>query len=173
MLSGNGWSFVLPQVVLGSNWSIPLKLVVSPDGLFRRKVNSTSNTSDFLSGSWSNCFHSDKIQLSSHFSRTQDSINPKFGNVYVVFLASLCGNTLFDKPVCGLIDEAADRLVEQGVATKTGKKYNIDVSKLGIDRILGSGKVTRKLNLVGVKAITPRAREKVTGVGGTIDLPAE
>ena len=73
----------------------------------------------------------------------------------------------------GDIDEAADRLVEQGVATKTGKKYNIDVSKLGIDRILGSGKVTRKLNLVGVKAITPRAREKVTGIGGSIDLPSE
>ena len=73
----------------------------------------------------------------------------------------------------GDIDEAADRLVEQGAATKTGKRYKIDVSKLGIERILGSGKVTRKLNLVGVKAITPRAREKVTGVGGTIDLPAE
>ena len=73
----------------------------------------------------------------------------------------------------GDIDEAADRLVEQGGATRTGKRYNIDVAKLGIDRILGSGKVTRKLNLVGVKAITPRAREKVTGVGGTINLPAE
>jgi large subunit ribosomal protein L15 len=59
----------------------------------------------------------------------------------------------------GDIDEAADRLVEQGAA--------------GIDRILGSGKVTRKMNLVGVKAITPRAREKVTGIGGTIDLPEE
>jgi large subunit ribosomal protein L15 len=73
----------------------------------------------------------------------------------------------------GDIDEAADRLVEQGAATKTGKRYNIDVSKIGIDRILGSGKVTRKMNLVGVKAITPRAREKVTGIGGTIDLPEE
>lgn len=73
----------------------------------------------------------------------------------------------------GDIDEAADRLVAQGVAMKVGKKYSIDVSKLGIDRILGSGKVTRKLDLVGVKAITPRAREKVTGSGGTIDLPAE
>ena len=73
----------------------------------------------------------------------------------------------------GDIDEAADRLVERGAATMTGKRYNIDESKIGIDRILGSGKVTRKLNLVGVKAITPRAREKVTGVGGTIDLPEE
>ena len=73
----------------------------------------------------------------------------------------------------GEIDEAADRLVEKGIATMTGKRYNIDVSKLGIDRILGSGKVTRKLNLTGVQSITPRAREKVTGVGGTIDLPVE
>ena len=73
----------------------------------------------------------------------------------------------------GDIDEAADRLVERGAATMTGKRYNIDVSKIGIDRILGSGKVTRMLNLVGVKAITSRAREKVTGAGGTIDLPAE
>jgi large subunit ribosomal protein L15 len=73
----------------------------------------------------------------------------------------------------GEIDEAADRLVEKGIATMTGKRYNIDVSKLGIDRILGSGKVTRKLNLTGVQSITVRAREKVTGVGGTIDLPAE
>ncbi len=73
----------------------------------------------------------------------------------------------------GDIDEAADRLVQKGVATMKGKQYDIDVSKLGIDRILGSGKVTRKLNLVGVRAITSRAREKVTGNGGTIDLPAE
>jgi large subunit ribosomal protein L15 len=73
----------------------------------------------------------------------------------------------------GDIDEAADRLVGQGMATMTGKRYNIDVSNMGIDRILGSGKVTRKLNLMGVKAITPRAREKVAGIGGTIDLPAE
>ena len=73
----------------------------------------------------------------------------------------------------GEIDEAADRLVEKGVATMTGKRYNIDVSQLGIDRILGSGKVTKKLNLTGVKSISARAREKVTGVGGTIDLPEE
>jgi large subunit ribosomal protein L15 len=73
----------------------------------------------------------------------------------------------------GEIDEAADRLVAKGLATMTGKRYNIDVSKLEIDRILGSGRVSRKLNLTGVKSITSRAREKVTGVGGTLDLPEE
>jgi large subunit ribosomal protein L15 len=73
----------------------------------------------------------------------------------------------------GEIDEAADRLVTKGLATLTGKRYNIDVSKLGIDRVLGSGRVSRKLNLTGVKSITSRAREKVTGAGGTLDLPEE
>jgi large subunit ribosomal protein L15 len=73
----------------------------------------------------------------------------------------------------GEIDEAADRLVTKGLATMTGKKYNIDVSKLGIDRVLGSGRVSRKLNLKGVKSITSRAREKITSIGGTLDLPEE
>lgn len=73
----------------------------------------------------------------------------------------------------GDLDEAADRLVAQGIATQKGKKYTIDVSRLGVDKILGSGKVTRKLNLVSVKAITARAREKVLANGGSVDLPIE
>ncbi|MGY5854749.1 MAG: uL15 family ribosomal protein [Candidatus Thorarchaeota archaeon] len=73
----------------------------------------------------------------------------------------------------GEIDTNADLLVERELATMKGKRYQIDVSKLGIDKILGSGKVTRKMDLTGVKAITERAREKVTGIGGTIDLPVD
>jgi len=73
----------------------------------------------------------------------------------------------------GEIDEAADRLVERGLAIKKGKNYSIDVKKLGIERILGSGKVTRQLDLTGVDSITSRAREKVTEAGGSVDLPEE
>jgi large subunit ribosomal protein L15 len=73
----------------------------------------------------------------------------------------------------GEIDAAAEKLVARGLASKTGKRYSIDVSKLGVDKILGSGKVTRRLNLTGVKAITNRAREKITEKGGTVDLPTE
>ena len=73
----------------------------------------------------------------------------------------------------GEIDAAVDRFVEAGFATTKGKRYQIDIAKLGIDKILGSGKVTNKLDLTGVKAISVRAREKVTGIGGTIDLPVE
>jgi large subunit ribosomal protein L15 len=73
----------------------------------------------------------------------------------------------------GQLDESADKLVDRELATKKGKAYTIDVTQLGIDKVLGSGSVTRKLNLVGVKAITSRAREKVTSVGGSIDLPID
>lgn len=73
----------------------------------------------------------------------------------------------------GEIDAAADRLVAKGLATKSGRRYTIDVSQLGIDKILGSGQVTKQLNLVGVKDISVRARQKITEKGGTVDLPEE
>lgn len=73
----------------------------------------------------------------------------------------------------GDIDEALDRLVERGGATKKGKKYTVDLSVLGIDKVLGSGKVTNAIDLVGVKAISARAREKIESKGGSVDLPNE
>ena len=73
----------------------------------------------------------------------------------------------------GDIDEALERLVERGGATKKGRKYTVDLSVIGIDKILGAGKVTHAINLVGVKAITVRAREKIEAKGGSIDLPKE
>jgi large subunit ribosomal protein L15 len=73
----------------------------------------------------------------------------------------------------GALDEAAERLVEQGIATKKGNRYQIDLSKLDIDKVLGSGKVTKKMDLTGVKDISALAREKVTGIGGTLDLKTD
>jgi large subunit ribosomal protein L15 len=73
----------------------------------------------------------------------------------------------------GDIDEALERLVERGGATKKGRKYTVDLSVIGIDKILGSGKVTHIIDLVGVKAITVRAREKIEDKGGSVDLPKE
>ena len=70
----------------------------------------------------------------------------------------------------GQLDESVDRLVVRELATQKGKEYTIDLTQLGIDKVLGAGSVTRKLNLVGVKSITLRAREKVTSAGGSIDL---
>jgi large subunit ribosomal protein L15 len=73
----------------------------------------------------------------------------------------------------GQLDESADRLVARELATKKGKAYTIDLTKLGVDKVLGAGKITRSIHLIGVKAISSRAREKVISAGGSIDLPAE
>ncbi len=73
----------------------------------------------------------------------------------------------------GELDESADRLVERGLVTMKGKRYQIDLEKLGIDKILGSGKVTKKLDLTGVKDISERAKDKIIEVGGTLDLTEE
>jgi len=73
----------------------------------------------------------------------------------------------------GELDEAADRFVERGIVTMKGKRYQIDLTKLGIDKILGSGKVTKKMDLTGVKDISARAKEKVLEIGGTLDLKEE
>ena len=73
----------------------------------------------------------------------------------------------------GELDEAADRLVERGIATMKGKRYQIDLSKLGVDKVLGSGKVTKKMDLTGVLDISTRAKEKILDIGGTLDLKEE
>ncbi len=70
----------------------------------------------------------------------------------------------------GELDEAADRLVERGIAAMKGKRYQIDLTRLGVDKVLGAGKVTKKMDLVGVKDISERAKEKILGIGGTLDL---
>lgn len=73
----------------------------------------------------------------------------------------------------GEIDAGVDQLVARGIATKEGKKYTIDVTRLGVDKILGTGRVTKKLNLVGVQSISERARQKILEKGGSVDLLAE
>jgi large subunit ribosomal protein L15 len=73
----------------------------------------------------------------------------------------------------GDIDQMADKYVERGLAEKNGKRYIIDVSKLEIDKVLGSGQVTKKIDLKGAEAISFRAKQKILDVGGTVDLQEE
>ncbi len=73
----------------------------------------------------------------------------------------------------GQIDAMADRLVEMGVATTKGGRYRVDVSRLGVDKVLGAGKVTHKIDLIGVREISEAARTKVVEAGGTVDLPVD
>ncbi|TXT53721.1 MAG: 50S ribosomal protein L15 [Candidatus Thorarchaeota archaeon] len=68
------------------------------------------------------------------------------------------------------LDETIDELVEKGLAEKKGKTYTVDMTRLDFDKILGSGQITKKINLIGVKSISRGAEEKITEAGGSVEL---
>lgn len=68
----------------------------------------------------------------------------------------------------GLLDQKAERLVSDSKAEKKGGAYHIDLTKLGFDRLLGSGVVTKKLKIT-VGVCTQSAREKIEAVGGSVE----
>ena len=45
----------------------------------------------------------------------------------------------------------------------------IDLKKLGYDKILGTGNVTKKINIKNVKSITAVAKSKIEALGGLIE----
>lgn len=53
------------------------------------------------------------------------------------------------------------------IEEKTGS-YNIDLKKLGYNKLLSNGKITRKLN-INVLYATPKAVEKIKSAGGTVE----
>ncbi|AIY91264.1 uL15 family ribosomal protein [Geoglobus acetivorans] len=68
----------------------------------------------------------------------------------------------------GDLDAIADRLVENGLAEKDGDVYRINLADLGYYRLLGSGRVSKKL-VISVEYATPKAIEKVESAGGKIE----
>lgn len=65
----------------------------------------------------------------------------------------------------GELDQAASRLIEMGLASEDGDAITIDATQIGIDKILGSGRVTRKLH-IQAQSFTDRAKEKIEAMGG-------
>ena len=65
----------------------------------------------------------------------------------------------------GELDQAAPRLLEMGLASQEGDAITIDATQIGIDKILGSGRVTRKLQ-IQAQSFTDRAKEKIEAMGG-------
>lgn len=64
------------------------------------------------------------------------------------------------------------RLVEQGKATQKGSAFTIDLSDIGVDKLLGSGKITSAVH-VTVKSASARAIEKVEAAGGSVSVSEE
>lgn len=67
----------------------------------------------------------------------------------------------------GELDEIIEQLVADGVASREGEAYRLDLSSIGIDKVLGKGRVTKTLVLQASEA-TPVAQKKVEQAGGSI-----
>ncbi len=71
----------------------------------------------------------------------------------------------------GELDELAEKLVAKGLAIKSEKGIEIDLTKLGINKLLGSGRVMKPLIIKGVENISETAKEKIAAAGGSIVEP--
>jgi len=65
----------------------------------------------------------------------------------------------------GIIDQIVPSLLAQGIAKQEGDAFVINAADLGIEKILGSGKVNRKLN-ISAAAFSAQAKTKIEKTGG-------
>lgn len=67
----------------------------------------------------------------------------------------------------GELDEIIEELVSDGMARKEDESYHLNLADLGIDKMLGTGRVTKKM-IIRAKEATPRAESKIESAGGSI-----
>ncbi|AKG39258.1 MAG: uL15m family ribosomal protein [Infirmifilum sp.] len=72
----------------------------------------------------------------------------------------------------GVLDERLEKLVEAGLASKSGDKYFVDLSKLGINKLTGSGRISKKVVVTVAKA-TDKALQKIKEAGGDVLIPGD
>ena len=65
------------------------------------------------------------------------------------------------------LDEIIQSLISTGKAETKEDKIFIDLNELGIDKLLGNGRVTQPL-MIKVDSYSEKAREKITEAGGQI-----
>ncbi len=65
----------------------------------------------------------------------------------------------------GEIDQMAELLLQEGIARQEEDLVTLDAGALGIDKVLGGGRVTHKLNITA-KAFSERAKAKIEEMGG-------
>ena len=62
-----------------------------------------------------------------------------------------------------------DKLALQSLVQEKGGMYTVDLSRLGFDKLLGSGKLTKKINFTA-KYASASAIEKVMKAGGSVNV---
>jgi large subunit ribosomal protein L15 len=69
----------------------------------------------------------------------------------------------------GIIDQIVPSLLAQGIAKNEGDFIVINIAEIGIDKVLGSGKVTKKLN-ISAPAFSESAKIKIEKMGGKAQI---
>ena len=69
----------------------------------------------------------------------------------------------------GRLNEIAQDLLRKGAAVKEGELIVIDTTKMGIAKVLSSGKVTLPLKVIAY-SVSERAKEKIEAAGGKVVL---
>lgn len=65
----------------------------------------------------------------------------------------------------GDIDQMIEALVSEGFATREGDLITLDVTEIGIEKVLGGGQVTHRMS-ISARAFSERARAKIEEMGG-------
>ncbi len=77
------------------------------------------------------------------------------------------------KPVnVGFLDQNIEKLVKSGLAKLQGGSFVVDIANLGFDKLLGTGKVTRKLVITAGYA-SSGSIEAVKEAGGEVNVAAK
>jgi len=69
----------------------------------------------------------------------------------------------------GIIDQIIPSLLAQGIAKNEGDAITINTADMGINKVLGSGKVTKKLN-ISAQAFSESAKIKIEKMGGKTQI---
>ncbi|MCQ6962057.1 uL15m family ribosomal protein [Methanolobus chelungpuianus] len=82
--------------------------------------------------------------------------------------------TLHDASIVnvGELDELADQLVEDGFAELRDGVYHIDLEDLDIEKVLGTGRVSKKLAITACE-FSATAKAKIESAGGSCTEPEE
>ncbi|MDD2472796.1 MULTISPECIES: uL15m family ribosomal protein [unclassified Methanoculleus] len=65
----------------------------------------------------------------------------------------------------GEIDQMAEALLQEGLAIREGDLITLDATAIGIEKVLGGGRVTHKLS-ISAREFSARARAKIEEMGG-------
>ena len=86
------------------------------------------------------------------------------------FTSHTAGNTVKAVNLSYFTTKNLNRLVSSGKVSKDGESYIVILKKLGFDKLLGSGSVSEKINVV-VGKYTGKAESKIIKAGGSISSP--